>query len=614
MFQPLSRVLVLTAFLSLIAAAGSTVAQEAVRPSAMKLFPGETVLFVRTADARDMIDRLRETGLPRMAADPSMADFVGSLRGSVRDAYAANAEEKLGIDFDSLASLPQGELAFALVERHGGDPAFLFLADFRDQVGTAEALLENAKQKVEAEGGMVAEEKLRADTAMALRPGNDRNKVVGVVRRKGVFVAATDPQLLASVLDRWDGIAPASVGDPADEELAAAASFIGSLDKNRAFASSLRECLQGREEPPQLIAFADPIGLVRAVAGRQASVKIALATLPAIGVDAIEGAAAASWFATETWDVMTRAHVLVDNPRAGVMQVIRLEGGDVSPPDYVPAGVAAYMTLNISPQQVFDDIEAIVDRFQGQGAFRGLVQSNLSRNLGFDVPSEAIPILTGRVTVLGGFEESGGAPPSHTLLAIEVHDETKAKALLDKLIAHKEVEGRAVDRVSQKRLAEAEYYAFPVQRDREDRVVFSPCVGVLGGAIVMGSSEKLFKKMVEAQQVTAPRLADDLQYRLVRSSLKRLAGGKPIGFHRYEDPGQALRHLFQLLDSNREKEFLEDKEDPVLAALRDASETGDLPPVEDLFKYCPPSGSMVYDTDTGFHFLSFFFRCSSEAE
>ncbi len=374
------------------------------RPTAMALFPGETVLFVRTADARFMIERVQQTAMWQMARDPALSSFVESLQGSAQEAFAENAQEQLGVELDDLKRLPQGEAAFGLVERTGEDPAVVFLVDFGDQVETANKLLEQAKEKTTEDGGVVGEEQLRADTAVTLRNKNDQNNVFGVVQREGVFVAATDPALLASVLDRWDGVAPEAPAEPEPEAAAtdtapaAQPLFVTALEKNHAFAASLQECLQGREEPPQLIAFLDPIGLVRATSGRRTGVKIALATLPALGVDAVEGAAGAVWLATDSWETLARAHLLIDNPRAGVMRIVRLGSGDRTPPECVPASVSNYQTLYVDPQQVFDDIEAVVDRFRYEGSFRELVDKNVSQNIGVDLPEEILPVLDGRLT------------------------------------------------------------------------------------------------------------------------------------------------------------------------------------------------------------------------
>jgi hypothetical protein len=57
------------------------------RPSAMKLFPEETLLLVRTPNAGELFDRLRDTATGRMVRDPQVAPLVERLYGSASDLY-----------------------------------------------------------------------------------------------------------------------------------------------------------------------------------------------------------------------------------------------------------------------------------------------------------------------------------------------------------------------------------------------------------------------------------------------------------------------------------------------------------------------------------------------
>ncbi|MCA9241903.1 MAG: hypothetical protein KDA37_16950, partial [Planctomycetales bacterium] len=158
------------------------------RPTAMALFPEETVLFIRTADARQAIEQFHKTTGFQMAQDPDLAPFFESLRASAQEAYVEHAQGKLNVEFDDLTRLPQGELAFGIVEREGQKPALLLLGDFREEVHTATQMLESGKTRVAEGGGVVSEEQFRADTVTTLRPKNDKRDAIGVVQRGAVFV------------------------------------------------------------------------------------------------------------------------------------------------------------------------------------------------------------------------------------------------------------------------------------------------------------------------------------------------------------------------------------------------------------------------------------------
>ncbi len=136
----------------------------------------------------------------------------------------------------------------------------------------------------------------------------------------------------------------------------------------------------------------------------------------------------------------------------------------------------------------------------------------------------------------------------------------------------------------------------------------SPTVGVLGGAVVVSTSEEVYKQLIEAQKGTASRLRDAIGFKLVDSRIRRLAGGKEIAMLRYDNPEAALRHWYALGTSEEVMARLEDTENPFFKAIRDALNAGDLPPVEDLLKYAAPSGGLLYDTDNGFHYMTFSFK------
>src|SRR3954452_14304198 len=81
-------------------------AEKTERPSAMKLFPEETVVFVRVANAHEFGEKFQQTSMGRMIRDPQMKPFVDSLYGKASDLYAQHAQGKVGISWDDLKKLP----------------------------------------------------------------------------------------------------------------------------------------------------------------------------------------------------------------------------------------------------------------------------------------------------------------------------------------------------------------------------------------------------------------------------------------------------------------------------------------------------------------------------
>ena len=101
----------------------------AARPTSMKLFPEDTLLFIRMRDAKETGERIRASSTGRMAQDPQVAPFFADLYGKASELYAEKAEAIMGVSWEDLQKLPQGEVAFAIVARAESTPAFLLLVD-----------------------------------------------------------------------------------------------------------------------------------------------------------------------------------------------------------------------------------------------------------------------------------------------------------------------------------------------------------------------------------------------------------------------------------------------------------------------------------------------------
>jgi hypothetical protein len=155
-------------------------AEKVERPSAMKLFPEETVVFVRVANAHEFGEKFQQTSMGRM----------------IRDLYAQHAEDKVGISWDDLKKLPKGEVAFAVIARDHGRPGLLLLVDQGDEVSVADKLVDKALDFAEKQGGEFSKEKIGDVEITVVRDHDHQNRMFGVFERDNTIVVATDPDLL----------------------------------------------------------------------------------------------------------------------------------------------------------------------------------------------------------------------------------------------------------------------------------------------------------------------------------------------------------------------------------------------------------------------------------
>ena len=101
-------------------------------------------------------------------------------------------------------------------------------------------------------------------------------------------------------------------------------------------------------------------------------------------------------FATEKWDTLMHSHFLLENPRAGVMTLLRFKEGDISPPTYVPADTTNYATTYLDVPGIYDRAIQLYDKFRYEGAFEDEAIKDAQEDLGMDFRETFIDNATGR--------------------------------------------------------------------------------------------------------------------------------------------------------------------------------------------------------------------------
>ncbi|MCI0332696.1 MAG: hypothetical protein L0228_05695 [Planctomycetes bacterium] len=603
----------------------------AERPSAMKLFPEESVVFVRMANAHEFGERLSKTGTGRMLKDPQLKPLIEQLYGDVGKLYAEEAEEKMGITWDDLQKLPHGEMAFAVVARPNQRPAFLILIDQGDEPSVVERLVDRALEFAGEKGTEFSTEEIGDVEVTVVRDADQENRMFGVFQRENTIVAATDPNVLRNVLWHWDG-----GGSPEDARGGAALDesakddeansdrdeggeakedepFVPgrTLAENDRFVTILKNCRREQDPPPHLIFFVDPIELVRNVGRDNGGVQFAMGLLPALGVDGLLAVGGAMTYSTDRYNEMSQFHVLLENPRAGVMQLPAFEPGDTTPQQFVPLAVETYMGMHWNVGDTYDRLVALVDKYRHEGATEKFVKERISDRLGVDLPTQVLDNLSGRFTWMIGYEKPAKFRGQQHTIAAEVVDEEAMKETIKAVMA------KYPDVFEERQFGNVTYHAIlpPRLRDMaEEERPAEPCIAVMDGYMFLGGSCKLFERCVAARDGTIDRLVDSEDYARATEVLGReTAGLTPAIFSvsRYEE---TMRQWYDLLTSEKTRELIEEnKEDNrFLAALADALDQHQLPPFDVLAPYLAPGGAILYDTDNGYHGISFTLRNEAE--
>ena len=593
----------------------------AARPSAMKLLPEETLLFVRTPNLNDYWQRMRESNGGRMVRDPQLAPFIERLYGSAGDLYTEKLAEVLGVSWEELQQLPEGEMAFAILARRDFAPAYFVLIDQGETPSVAQTLRDRALERLREQGDEITTESIRGVEVSVIQDGVAGSW--GVFEKDNTLVASNDPGLLSEVLKRWQGsdddaaAASASFDDAdvtAEEEEASVDTppqYSGrALAENSQFVTFLRHCRRPHDPPPNLVVYADPIGLLREFGRDNTGIKIAMATFPALGVDGLHAVGFTSTVAVDRFDGLNHMHLLLGNPRAGVMQVIAAEPGDTTAPPFVFDDLESYLTWNWNFRSSFNTIRALVDRFQFDGRTDRFVKESISERLGLDFEKDVIDNLGGRVVWMIGYEQPARFRGQQNTLALSVVDEDAAARTLATFVA------KYADKFEERRFGDVTYQRFKIEwpeQFQEDPPT-DPFLAVMDGYFLFGGSCQLFERAIAARDGTIPRLADDPAYQHLAIEVEQEVPGVTPVFWSYSRSEETLRQWYDLLTSPKTRDFLAEHSEgnPFFTALVESMEAGELPPFEVLAQYAAPSVGIIYDTDSGYHGIGFSLRANVE--
>jgi hypothetical protein len=604
----------------------------AERPSAMKLFPEDTLLFVRVRNAAEFGERLRESSTGRMIRDPQVAPLVEDLYGKASELYAEQAEAFMGITWEDLQKLPQGEVAFGIVGRPGAKPAFMLLVD-QGEGTAASKLLERGLEIVADKGGEFSSEKIGGVDVTVIRDPEHAERMFGVFERESTIVVATDPNVLRNVLWHWDdatggagaaGNVASVTGDSADEsgeslsdETASASDeaedeFIPdrTLAENGKFSTLLRNCRRPQDPPPQMLLFVDPIGLFRGFTAGAPGGNFALGFLPMLGLDGVAGLGGTITFSVGPYDDLAHYHLLLDNPRSGVLDLLTFESGDTTPQPFVPYAVENYHTGRWNAGLFYDRLQGLVDKLLGTGTFQKQYVEKAEQGLDINIRDEVVDNIAGRLTWVTAYEKPAHFRSQKHTLIVELVDETKARETLDRIIK------KYPDLFEERHFGNVTYHAITPEwwkRMEEEQRPFNPFVAIMDGHLFLGGSGQLFEEMIAARDGTITRLVDSDDYaRIVATLGRETAGQTPILFT-MQRAEESIRHLYELLLSEKTQQYIDEhaEENPVLAKLSQALKDHQLPPFDTLMQYYGPGGGIIYDTDTGYHGIGFTLRNES---
>jgi hypothetical protein len=336
---------------------------------------------------------------------------------------------------------------------------------------------------------------------------------------------------------------------------------------------------------------------------------VALAVLPALGMDGLTAIGGGVTFDTEQFDSEIHAHISLEPPRTGIIKMIALEAGNSEPETWIPADVASYMTLHWNFEQTFTELAMLYDSFNGEGALSKLLQHRFLQPTGLDLENRLLPGLEGRVTYITWFQ-TPTTPQSLTLLvALKLKDTDVFVQALDRVFA------LGAGRIAKETWGGQTYYQTLVAADLpDDQRPPAPCFGILGDYLLVANRVGLYKKAITTMSGRSESLSDDLEFKLIASKTRRQNGGESPAMFWFSRPEETVRWLYDLVNSEPTRQRLsrQAENDGFARALNKAIQENPLPPFRVLRQYMAPSGAMVVNDQTGLHYMRFTLRRKSQ--
>ncbi len=561
---------------------------QAQRPVAPKLLPEQTLAYFRVLDTPQLITRFRETNIGRMGADEQIKPLVSEFYAALQELWG-NIEERVGLPLDQVLSIPQGEICIAFVAVPEGPTGLVVIIDVKDRAISARKLLEKG-EAFAADNRVTKTSEKMAGYDINVYSGPNGNAQAVQLDRDGAIVITSGKPVMQMVLDAWAGKLEKTLAD------------------NDRFNTIMNRCQGTPDDPPQITYFADPIQIVKIAARGNFAAQTGLALLPVLGVDGIKGLGGSLIFATGEFDDVSHFHLLLENPRSGVVDALSMGSGDTTPEAWVPADAMSYTTLHWNLEDTYRKGAKLYNSLLSEGAAEGEIKRLVQDAIGLDFESEILAALDGRVTLVAWVEKPIKLNSQANIVGIKLRDAKDFQPTLEKLVE------KFKDNLEKKNFAGTTFYAIktPLPPNEQPTTLRrpEPCLAILGDYLVATDSRQALEQAITTSSTPGKSLAAELDYKLIASKIRRQVGGDSPGMLQFTRPETGMKLLYDLAQSSDTQGLLarQAEGNQFFGRLEKAMKDNPLPPFSVIAKYFAPAGAMVVNDETGFHYTGFTLR------
>ncbi|WDQ16512.1 DUF3352 domain-containing protein [Rhodopirellula sp. P2] len=597
---------------------------------APRLLPSGTLAYLRVDNVNDIRADWGESSLGKMLEDPKMRPFVSDIYQILSDLFDQPGKE-MGLTLDELRSLPQGQLAIALLEgpppeektdeqkaeeeedddaiarrlrakrRQQNSFAVAIMIDAGPNNQAMETLVGRLMELAEKNRFIVQNEQIGSIELTRLVRQRGNGDVIEWFEQDGFYVIGlgrTIAQSIAKKLNDEQRDTSQSSGrsrrstttsSPETETLAQNADFVAVMSRS----------IGAEAEIPQITFFVNPYGIAKRIIARSGSAFFIAPIVQDLGIEKIRGIGGSVFRGGEIIESVGHMHVLIDPPRDGFFGVLRPEDIEVSPPVWVPADAASFTCVGWDVETAFKNMGKIVNRFAGEGNFEKNLEKPAKERFDVSLTEEVFPLMTGRVVTIQRYQLPANWNSMARAIAIEVKDAKEADKLLEKVKAKVPPQRMTPEVIRGKTV----YFSEKSTMDRAGIRVPENSVMLLGDWLLFCDSREIVTQMLRAEAGEIDRLADDEDYVLLTSELgAKLEGETPFLFQFNRD-AESYRILYEMANSEETAQSIQNRggDNPIAGRVADLMRRNDWPKWEDLEKYFSVSGIFGYDEPGGIH-------------
>ncbi len=614
--------LVLVAVSSRPSAAFCQDEEQIERPLTQDLLPETTVVFFQIDNIREMVTKIQESSIGKLAQNESIAPLIEGMWGEAKAAYG-DYEEQIGVSLEDLQAFPAGELTFAIIAPRRKDPEFLLIVETDPESEAVDRVLDRGRNLIREQAGEEIETEI-SDDGFEIESFKAEDRVVKFFRKDGLMVGCTSEDELNDLIDRWMGREVEKVRP---------------LSTNRKFVTIMNRCRGNNDIRPEARFFVDPITMVKSFNRGNAPVQAGLAFLPVLGLDGLLAVGGSALYSEEEFASVAHAHILLAEPRKGIFEMLAFKPTDYQPEPFLPQNVVNYLTTSWDVDQMLAELTTMIETFQGEGVVDEFFENNLNQELGFDVREEILGGLTGRVTYVQWMEPPARINSQVNVIALEVKDPAAFEATMEKVI---ERINRDQAEDEPDRVDETEYKGIRIFGPSEERLeeqwnqrrerrleqgrgdiapveinVPKPSFALIGNHLVISPQSREFvRRAIEVDQGDSESLAASEEYQIISQRMTRLLGSDMPSAMMYARPVESIRWMFEMAKSPDSREFLakQAEENKYVGGIKNVLDENPLPEFEELEKYFQPQGGFMTSDDTGLHFLIFELRAPDDDE